>query len=133
MELLFKAKSIAEDVPEDLEEFQNEETIYGFPVIVEGKTYMLKGIVEADSDCISAGCWCEVNPKTIKKYTNWRDSKRGKKIFDGDVVSQYNFRGDLIIKGRVKFKNGCWVISDKKSERKLYTHGVNTRLEDEGY
>lgn len=67
----------------------------------------------------------------VFQSTGWTD-KNDTEIFSDDMVSQYDAEGNLLIKGKVKFVNGCWVISDEnKNERKLFDYGVNTRLESE--
>ena len=132
MKFLFRAKSIAEDVPEDLKEFEKGKYVYGFPIIDGEKAYMLKGIVEANDEYISIEKWCAIDPNTIEQCTGWRDTKNGREIFGDDTVAQYNVRDELALKGKVKLKNGCWIISDEnKNERKLFDYGVNTRLESE--
>ena len=67
MNLLFKAKSIAEDVPEDLKEFKKGKNVYGFPIVDGEKAYMLRGIVEVNDEYISIESWCAIDPSTIEQ------------------------------------------------------------------
>lgn len=67
------------------------------------------------------------------RSTGFVDGK-GRAIFEGDVVCQYNVKGDLVFEGIVSFVDGGWTVCDGKGgKRKLYDYGVNTRLESEGY
>mgnify|MGYP003082163793 FL=1 len=71
------------------------------------------------------------NNVLLFQSTGWTD-ENDTEIFSDDIVSQYDAEGNLLIKGKVKFVNGCWIISDEnKNERKLFDYGVNTRLESE--
>ncbi|EAG9676195.1 hypothetical protein N4V48_001064 [Listeria monocytogenes] len=78
--------------------------------------FIIDGVVEANTEYIAIEKWCAVDSKTVGQYTNV-NTPSGKKIFEGDIVEidVHDHLGWNVIKGKVIFLEGAWLVTDSGS------------------
>lgn len=83
----------------------------------EGNLHIDKqGVAIITPDDTPLGVYGQVDPDTVGQYTGLTD-KTGKKIFEGDIVRMNSKNFCLSGHGAVVYRNGCFVIDDRKRNR----------------
>lgn len=105
----------------------NGEWVYGNIVLTEDKAYILPDIADFtygdNGNRIRIGCFVEVNTETVGQWVTLSDRK-GKKIFDGDILK---YLWAKTVSGKVLCVKFCLKWSEDYHSYQCFAHG------DKGY